>query len=136
MNSPIIPNVINPPVLTTVPVDPELPTGFIMRGSYKRLASSTALFTIMMLAATPPAHASGSSMPWEQPLQQILQSIEGPVAKIVAVIIIIATGLALAFGDTSGGFRRLIQIVFGLSIAFAASSFFLSFFSFGGGALV
>ena len=31
------------------------------------------------------------------------------------------------------GFRRLIQIVFGLSIAFAASSFFLSFFSFGGG---
>lgn len=82
------------------------------------------------------AQAAGSSMPWEAPLQSILQSIEGPVAKIVAVIIIIATGLALAFGDTSGGFRRLIQIVFGLSIAFAASSFFLSFFSFGGGALI
>ncbi len=82
------------------------------------------------------AYASGSSMPWEAPLQSILQSIEGPVAKIVAVIIIIVTGLSLAFGDTSGGFRRLIQIVFGLSIAFAASSFFLSFFSFGGGALI
>ncbi|MER9732984.1 TrbC/VirB2 family type IV secretion system protein [Mesorhizobium sp. RSR565B] len=89
---------------------------------------------ILVMAA--PACASGSSMPWEQPLQQILQSIEGPVAKIMAVIIIIVTGLTLAFGDTSGGFRRLIQIVFGLSIAFAASSFFLSFFSFGGGALV
>ena len=61
---------------------------------------------------------------------------EMSVAKIVAVMIIIATGLALAFGDTSGGARRMIQIVFGLSIAFAASSFFLSFFSFGGGALV
>ena len=61
-------------------------------------------------------------MPWEQPLQQILQSVEGPVAKIIAVIIIIVTGLTLAFGDTSGGFRRLIQIVFGLSIAFAASA--------------
>ena len=83
-----------------------------------------------------PAFAAGSNMPWEQPLQQILQSIEGPVAKIVAVIIIITTGLTLAFGDTSGGFRRLVQIVFGLSIAFAASSFFLSFFSFGGGALI
>lgn len=135
MNSPVIPNVTNPPVLSTVPDAPGLPAGS-MRATYKRLASSTALFTIMMLAATPPAHASGSSMPWEQPLQQILQSIEGPVAKIVAVIIIIATGLALAFGDTSGGFRRLVQIVFGLSIAFAASSFFLSFFSFGGGAVV
>jgi type IV secretion system protein VirB2 len=82
------------------------------------------------------AHAAGSNMPWEQPLQQILDSVQGPVAKIVAVLIIIVTGLSLAFGETSGGFRRLIQIVFGLSIAFAASSFFLSFFSFGGGALV
>jgi type IV secretion system protein TrbC len=82
------------------------------------------------------AQAAGSGMPWEQPLQQVLDSVQGPVAKIVAVLIIITTGLALAFGETSGGFRKLIQIVFGLSIAFAASSFFLSFFSFGGGALI
>lgn len=101
----------------------------------RRLVTATAFATVTLLMA-PAAHASGSSMPWEQPLQQILQSIEGPVSKVVAVIIIIVTGLTLAFGDTSGGFRRLIQIVFGLSIAFAASSFFLSFFSFGGGALV
>jgi type IV secretory pathway VirB2 component (pilin) len=82
------------------------------------------------------AQAAGSGMPWEAPLQQVLESVQGPVAKIVAVIIIIVTGLTLAFGESSGGFRRLIQIVFGLSIAFAASSFFLSFFSFGGGALI
>lgn len=87
-------------------------------------------------AIAPMAYAAGTNMPWEQPLQQILDSIQGPVAKIVAVIIIIITGLTLAFGETAGGFRRLILIVFGLSIAFAASSFFLSFFSFGGGALV
>ena len=97
--------------------------------------SGLATFIATMLFVAP-AFAAGSNMPWEQPLQQILQSIEGPVSKIIAVIIIIVTGLSLAFGDTSGGFRRLIQIVFGLSIAFAASSFFLSFFSFGGGALV
>lgn len=89
-----------------------------------------------VLFMSPPALAAGSNMPWEQPLNQILQSVEGPVAKIIAVIIIVVTGLTLAFGDTSGGFRRLIQIVFGLSIAFAASSFFLSFFSFGGGVVV
>ena len=83
-----------------------------------------------------PAYAAGSGMPWEAPLTSILASIEGPVARIVAVIIIIITGLTLAFGDSSGGFRKLIQIVFGLSIAFAATSFFLAFFSFGGGALV
>ena len=87
-------------------------------------------------SAVSSAQAAGSNMPWEQPLNQILQSVEGPVAKIIAVIIIVVTGLTLAFGDSSGGFRRLIQIVFGLSIAFAASSFFLSFFSFGGGVVI
>jgi len=97
---------------------------------YRTLAS-LALLTLSL-----PAYAAGSNMPWEQPLQQILDSVQGPVAKIIAVIIIIITGLSLAFGETSGGFRRLIQIVFGISIAFAASSFFLSFFSFAGGALV
>ena len=92
--------------------------------------------SLFALTITTSAHAAGSGMPWEAPLQQILSSVQGPVAKIVAVIIIITTGLTLAFGETNGGFRRLIQIVFGLSIAFAASSFFLSFFSFGGGALI
>ena len=92
------------------------------------------LFIYCLLLSS--AQAAGSNMPWEAPLQSILESVQGPVAKIVAVIVIIITGLSLAFGDTSGGFRRLIQIVFGLSIAFAASSFFLTFFSFTGGALV
>ena len=98
-------------------------------------AARSALFaTGLILSAG--AHAAGSGMPWEEPLQKVLESVQGPVAKIIAVIIIITTGLTLAFGETGGGFRRLIQIVFGLSIAFAASSFFLSFFSFGGGALI
>jgi type IV secretion system protein VirB2 len=82
------------------------------------------------------ADAAGSGMPWEAPLQRILESIEGPVAKVIAVVTIIITGLSLAFGDMGGGLRRLLQIVFGLSIAFAATSFFLSFFSFAGGALI
>jgi type IV secretion system protein VirB2 len=103
--------------------------------SLRRL-SLIAAALILALAMTQPALAAGSNMPWEAPLQSILESIQGPVARIIAVIIIIVTGLSLAFGETSGGFRRLIQIVFGLTIAFAATSFFLAFFSFGGGALV
>ena len=94
------------------------------------------LLAAAMLTMAGTAKAAGSSMPWEGPLQSILDSIQGPVARIIAVIIIIVTGLTLAFGDTSGGFRRLVQIVFGLSIAFAATSFFLSFFSFAGGVVL
>ena len=105
-------------------------------GADPRPLHLAALTSILILLWSAQAQAAGSGMPWEEPLQQVLESVQGPVAKIIAVLIIISTGLALAFGETSGGFRKLIQIVFGLSIAFAASSFFLSFFSFGGGALV
>lgn len=108
-----------------------------MRPRFRTLREAALLaIASPVVLTTAPAWAAGSNMPWEQPLNQILQSVEGPVAKIIAVIIIVVTGLTLAFGDSSGGFRRLIQIVFGLSIAFAASSFFLSFFSFGGGVVI
>ena len=101
-----------------------------------RTALLLGIAAALLLVLAGPAHAAGSNMPWEAPLQSVLDSIQGPVARIIAVIIIITTGLALAFGDTSGGFRKLVQIVFGLSIAFAASSFFLTFFSFTGGAVL
>ena len=94
---------------------------------------ASAIVTLLTVSA---AHAAGSGMPWEAPLERILESVQGPVAKIVAVMIITVTGISLAFGDTSGGFRKMVQVVFGLSIAFAASSFFLSFLSFGDGALI
>jgi len=100
------------------------------------IAKRLNLATALVVTLTVRAYAAGTNMPWEQPLDQILDSIQGPVAKVMSVVVIILTGLALAFGESSGGFRRLIQIVFGLSIAFAASSFFLTFFQFGGGALI
>jgi type IV secretion system protein VirB2 len=80
-----------------------------------------------------PALASGSGMPWESPLQKLLDSFSGPVAKIIGVLAIIGTGLGLAFGEGGGGLRNMLQIVFGLSIAFTASSFFIGFFGFAGG---
>lgn len=50
------------------------------------------------------------SMPWDASLF-ILESIERPVAKIIAVMRIVITSLTLALGDTSRGARKLIQIV-------------------------
>lgn len=88
----------------------------------------------LLVAST--ADAAGSGMPWEEPLQVILDSITGPVAQIIAVLAIAITGLTLAFGDAGGGFRKLIQIVFGISIAFAATTLVLDFFGFTGGAVI
>ncbi len=88
------------------------------------------------LLASHPALAAGSNMPWETPLQAVLDSVEGPVVKIIAALMIIGCGLGMAFGDTGSAMRRAIQIVMGISIAFGATSFFLTWFGFGGGALI
>ena len=86
-------------------------------------------------AAHAAAAGGGGGMPWEGPLQQVADSITGPVARIIAILIIVATGMTLAFGDVGQGFKKLLQILFGLAIAFAATSFFLPLVG-GGGALV
>ncbi len=94
----------------------------------------TALFMIFVMILLPViAFAAGSGLPWESPLQRILDSISGPVAKVVGVIAIVITGLGLAFGEGGGLMRKVLSIVFGLSIAFSASSFALAFFGFAGG---
>jgi TrbC/VIRB2 pilin len=66
--------------------------------SIRNLVLASTAFVVVQSSS---AFAAGSGMPWEAPLTQVLESIEGPVARIVAVIVIITTGLSLAFGDTS-----------------------------------
>jgi type IV secretion system protein VirB2 len=80
------------------------------------------------------AHAAGAGMPWETPLNAILNSITGPVAKILSVIAITATGLGIAFGESGTGMKKMLWVVMGISIAFGATSFFLTFFNYSGGA--
>jgi type IV secretion system protein TrbC len=107
-----------------------------------RLVSHAALrasaLALIVLTATGAAHAAtgaGGGMPWEGPLTAVMDSITGPVARIVAILIIVATGLTLAFGDVGQGFKKLLQILFGLAIAFAATTFFLPLVG-GGGAVI
>lgn len=80
-----------------------------------------------------PALAGGAGMPWEGPIQQIVQSITGPVVQAAAVIAVAIFGAGVAMSESGSAMRRGIGILFGLSIAFAASTFFLDFFGFAGG---
>lgn len=89
---------------------------------------------LVILAVASNALASGSGMPWEAPLDRVLNSITGPVARVLGAVAIAATGLSLAFGEGGHGFRKILQIAFGLSIAFTAVSFGIGFFGYGGGA--
>jgi type IV secretory pathway VirB2 component (pilin) len=92
------------------------------------------LVLCLLLAAQAKASGSGTAMPWETPLQSIADSITGPVAKAVGVLAIAITGLGMAFSEGGSWVRKGLSIVFGLAIAFTASSFALTFFNFTGGA--
>jgi len=92
-----------------------------------------AAVTSCALLAAGPAFAGGSGMPWEGPLQQIMESITGPVVQIAAVIAVAMFGAGIAMSESGSAMRRGVGILFGLSIAFAASTFFLDFFGFAGG---
>lgn len=80
------------------------------------------------------ARAGGAGMPWEGPLQQIVESVTGPVVQAAAVVAVVIFGAGIAMSESGSGMRRGLGILFGLSIAFAASTFFLDFFGFAGGA--
>lgn len=79
------------------------------------------------------AHASGSGMPWEGWIGQLVNSIAGPYAKAVGALLILGCGIGIANGD--GNVKKAFQVGTGLSIAFTATSFGLNFFGFSGGAL-
>lgn len=92
------------------------------------------LLTGLFIAAlTSPAFASspssgGSGMPWEGPLNTILSSIQGPVARVFILISIIVCGLGMAFGEHGSGFKKIMGIAFGGSIVIGAISFVSTLF--------
>lgn len=102
-----------------------------MRGHLSRRLGGAAILCV--LAAAGPAFASGSGMPWEGPLQQVVQSITGPVVQAAAVVAVVVFGAGVAMSENGSSMRRGLGIMFGLCIAFAASTFFLDFFGFAGG---
>ncbi|MCY4178198.1 MAG: TrbC/VirB2 family protein [Endozoicomonadaceae bacterium] len=72
-------------------------------------------------------------MPWEGPLEKVVDSLTGPVAKMVGVVIIVIAGLGIAMGEAGSGVRKLFQVVLGLGIAFSAASIITSVFHTSGG---
>src|SRR5450830_387804 len=103
-----------------------------MRGRLGRRLFGAMMTCGLMMAG--PALAGGSGMPWEGPLQQVVQSITGPVVQAAAVVAVVVFGAGIAMSENGSSMRRGLGIMFGLSIAFAASTFFLDFFGFAGGA--
>ncbi len=91
---------------------------------------------LILSTATAIAGTSGGGMPWEGPLDQLLTSLTGPVARVIGAVGIIALGVGIAFSEGGSMMRKALWVVLGLTIAFNALSWGLSFLGFAGGLLV
>jgi len=90
---------------------------------WKRMLISGAALGAMLVLATPDAAlatTSGPSMPWDAPLQTLLDNLQGTVARILVTVAVVITGLLFAFGESGGAFRRVFGIAFGAAIALGA----------------
>jgi type IV secretory pathway VirB2 component (pilin) len=107
--------------------------------SAARDRANTAVLGVFIVLSTSAAAVAGTTggaaMPWETPLQTVENSLAGPVAKAVGIIAIVVTGLGFAFAEGGSTMRKGIGIVFGLAIAFTATTFISSFFSITSGAV-
>jgi type IV secretion system protein TrbC len=92
--------------------------------------------SLCLLSSVAVAAASTGGMPWEAPLDQLLQSLSGPVARAVGGVAIIGLGIGLAFSEGGSTMRKALWVVIGLALAFNALTWGLSFLGFSGGLLV
>ena len=69
------------------------------------------------------AGSGGGSLPWEGPLEQIQQSITGPVAGYIALAAVAIAGGMLIFGGELNDFaRRLVYVVLVAGILLGATT--------------
>lgn len=75
-----------------------------------------------LAAVTPAVASSGGGLPWEGPLEQIQQSITGPVAGYIALAAVAIAGGMLIFGGELNDFaRRLVYVVLVAGILLGAT---------------
>ncbi len=79
-------------------------------------------FVVGATLSLPAFASSGGSLPWEGPLQQIQQSITGPVAGFIALAAVAVAGGMLIFGGELNDFaRRLMYVVLVAGILLGAT---------------
>ena len=93
-----------------------------MPHNFRRPVTLGLMIAIACVAASPALASSGGSLPWEGPLQQVQQSITGPVAGFIALAAVAIAGGMLIFGGELNDFaRRLMYVVLVAGILLGAT---------------
>lgn len=99
---------------------------------HKNGAIAALMAGVVLFAVAEPAMA-GTALAWEKPICLIAHSLSGPIARAVAIIIFVLSGLAMAAGEASGVMKTLLMTVFGLTLALMGAQW-LGFLNQGGAA--
>ena len=84
---------------------------------------------ILFLFRSPFARAD-TGLPWEGPLQTLIESLTGPVAKAIGIAAIVCLGIAIAFSEGGSMLRKALFVVLGLALTFSAATWALPFLGF------
>lgn len=85
-----------------------------------RLAEGAAVIAISAVALPSQALAAQTGMPWEAGIQQIFNSLTGPIVGWLAIIVIIIAGVILTFGNMEGGAKKIVFAVIGVAVVAGA----------------
>lgn len=66
------------------------------------------------------ASTAGAAMPWDGPLDNLVQNLTGPTVRALVIVAVVAAGLLWAFTRHEEGLKRVGQIAFGGAIAIGA----------------
>jgi type IV secretion system protein TrbC len=99
-----------------------------------RAAQATLLGWLLLRssAASGQPAGGGGGMPWETPLQNLVASLTGPVAKAIGIAAIVCLGIGIAFSEGGSMLRKALFVVFGLALTFSAATWALPFLGFSG----
>jgi type IV secretion system protein TrbC len=82
------------------------------------------LFVAMAYAQDAGGGGEGGDLPWVKPLEQITDSLTGPIAKGIGVVALAASGGMLAVGGELSDFtKRIMMVVLAVAVMVLAGNF-------------
>lgn len=104
-----------------------------MSSKYQKWIPVILCISVLIISNEALASSGTGVTEWEGPLERIMNSLTGPVARIMSAIIICGAGFAFAQGEQGSTMRKIAGGVIGIVIALNANNIMSLF---GSGALI
>ncbi len=84
--------------------------------------AAVAVGAALLDAAAALAGTGGTDMPWNGPMQAVLDNITGPTGKVIAGLLIALGGIVWGFTRHEEGFKRVAQAIIAIGLVLGATN--------------